>query len=308
MDPTTPNENQNNPEPATPPQPEPTPEPTPTPAPEPTPTPEPTPEPTPTPAPEPVPVSEPQPTPAPEPAAEPTTTPTPTSAPEPALAPTPQPALADEPKKKNNLIILIIVIVAILAIIGVVIAAALGAFGGGGLFGDPTPTPELAKSVCEKHGGEFKDILDPSSSYQEEYQAAFICSRTEQEDISSAFEYYVYFIKDEKKEEFWSKTKSSLDNDYYTVLEDSDSYIKVYDSMSNDSRTTTNYMYEVLYKNAVGAVMTLDGPFAEQLLVELGFPDRSHANFSTSGTPEQTSDYVVTSKKSSPTGLFQFDY
>ena len=184
-----------------------------------------------------------------------------------------KPPVTEQPAKKKlsgGMITLIIILVVLLVgggIFGVLVATgavSFGGAGGGGLFSDPTPTAELARSVCEKNGGELSENRN-----NRKFTAQIECKNTE--SSAEGFEFVIAFMTDETNEEMWKDAKRMIDDDRLKILENSDTLIKVYKS----SNTSTSYDFYALYKNTYIELEVLDGNFGEQLLVELGFPDRS---------------------------------
>ena len=175
----------------------------------------------------------------------------------------------EQPKKKNTAIIWIIVIIVVFGIVGVVIVLmVIGVIPSGGLFGNSTPTPELARTVCEKYGGK----LDSGEGSLVDYSDAIICDNSLSSD--KPFKFEEFFVKDDKLDRYWQDAKTDLTNAGCEVLENSDTFIKCY----ADERMFTSsfkYTFEVMYKNAVAMITAADGDLIEDLLVELGFPDRS---------------------------------
>ena len=176
-------------------------------------------------------------------------------------------ATTEQPEKKklNGMMIALIAVVVVLLVGGGVFAALML----GGVFNNPTPTPELAKSVCEKYGG----TISTDDGMYGDYENYMLCDNHEAEE--NLFMYGIAFLKEESLDEMWEQARESLGKDYsdYEILENSDTYIKVYTPQTQGS--VTMYSFAVLYKNAVLEMEVLDGELGEKLLVELGFPDRS---------------------------------
>lgn len=185
-----------------------------------------------------------------------------------------QPNSEDKPKKTNFKMIIIIVVILVLCIGGVVAALFLTGvikFGGESVSNDLEPTPELAKSVCEKYGGKFSS----NNNSQEGIISMYYCEKDDDEENSdTAFSYEMAFIEDDKIDEFRRMMKSSLLDDYSVSLEDSDTYTKIYVPPS-DEIYLVHHSFAGLYKNVAIELQVNDGIFGEDLLVELGFPNRS---------------------------------
>ena len=185
-----------------------------------------------------------------------------------------QPNVEDKPKKTSFKMIIIIVVILVLCVGGVVATLFLTGvikFGGESVSNDLEPTPELAKSVCEKYGGKFSN----NNNSQEGIISMYYCEKDDDEENSdTAFSYEMAFIEDDKIDEFRRMMKSSLLDDYSVSLEDSDTYTKIYVPPSDDIYLV-HHSFAGLYKNVAIELQVNDGIFGEDLLVELGFPNRS---------------------------------
>ncbi len=179
-------------------------------------------------------------------------------------------------------------IVVFILIVGGVVAALL--FSGAVNFGvnnGPESDPEVAKSVCEKYGGILRTGED-----SEEYKTVVSCTNatdsSESEDIDEIFNsldpdrineiflFQIYYLGSKNLDSRWKKARSSLsDSPYYNVLENSEDFIKVYAAASNDYGV--QYNFATFYKDMMGVIMAYDAHFAEDLLVELGFPNHGYA-------------------------------
>ena len=137
------------------------------------------------------------------------------------------------------------------------------------------PTPELAKSVCEKYGGVFEEMeaSELGKSYNctgKKGTAAF---------LANGAQFTIGFADDDKKAEFWAKSKESISNNKgyedisgYIVLENTDDFIKAYVTVAGLVR-----MYLVAYDNAIASVVVQSDSVAEEMIAELGFPDGKRA-------------------------------
>ena len=192
-----------------------------------------------------------------------------------------------EPKKPNSKTIgIIVVAVLVLGVVGTIIALFAtgvisfggGSGGGGGNGGgggsngnNPTPTMELAKSVCEKYGGSVKTTEGLEGSFDENFENAVECDNLEAKDESKQFAFGIYFLKDEVLESYWEDSRKAAVKQF-DILENSDTYLKGYLTTPNKA---SQHGFALLYKNAVAEVGAHSGSFAEDLIVELGFPNRS---------------------------------
>ena len=175
---------------------------------------------------------------------------------------------------KPNIVRVIVVTALFLVVGGIIIVLAFSGvlnFGGG-----TKPNSDLAKTVCEKHGGELKTEDKPSGEYELAVSCTNASSSPDPERINEVFLFEIYYLSNYNLNERLEKARSSLgDSPYYRVLENSDDYIKVYAGVSNDYGT--EYNFAAFYKNMMVMVLTYNAPLAEDLLVELGFPDRGRA-------------------------------
>lgn len=190
-----------------------------------------------------------------------------------------------EPKKPNSKTISIIVAaVLVLGIVGTIIALFAtgvisfggssgggGGNGGGGGGNNSTPTMELAKSVCEKYGGSVRTTENIEGSFDENFENAVECDNLEAKDESKQFAFGIYFLKDEVLESYWEDSRKAAVKQF-DILENSDTYLKGYLTTPNKA---SQHGFALLYKNAVAEVGARSGSFAEDLIVELGFPNRS---------------------------------
>lgn len=213
-----------------------------------------------------------------------------------------QPAQPEKPKTNFVMIGIIAGVGLLLAVVGIVLALNLG--GNKSKPATPmaepeqepvaetTPTPELAESVCKKHGGgltvfegeeasNFGDYTNYTSVYVCQYHKEQSSSEYYSTISSGDFYYQIGFIEDDMLDEFWNKSRAGLgENDVRKILENSDDLIAVYDAstMANlDGSNVAGHAYTILYKNAAAAVMTYgeDGSLARDILKELGFPEIS---------------------------------
>lgn len=197
------------------------------------------------------------------------------------------------PKSKKNLII--IAAIAGVAVIAIVIAIIVILNPGkkppepANPFPEPeanivVPTPELAKSVCEKYNGTL--VISEGEEVADDYkevESRYVCQRYEnaqqEGDIQTIasytandFMYQVDFVKEDKIDERWTRMKSAITKSGNEILENSDDVIIVHDSMTGaegvDMETDM-----VIYKEATVALATYtkDNPLAEEILKELGF-------------------------------------
>ena len=228
------------------------------------------------------PVNEPSASIAPEPANEPAAgaIPEPSNEPSEPIQPSGQPAKqinTDKPVKKTNISMIVTVVVTLLICIGGLIVglllSGLFSFGSGNnnSANDVTPTPELAESVCEKHGGEFVTKTTSSDDYASDY----LCEKDEEGDnTGTLFTFEIIFLKDDTIEKYRNMMENSLVNSSMTTLEDSDEYVKTYMAPSEDY-LLDDYVFAALYKNVLIDLRVANISFGEDLLAELGFPNRS---------------------------------
>lgn len=157
------------------------------------------------------------------------------------------------------------------------------------------PSVKLAETACEKYGGEFKDAsenIDNSVGY-----SMYVCYADKNGDnviSENDWQFMFYSFEDGELEQYWEQLKTPAENSLITttVLEDTDEFYKRYDQ----NTTTGFYNYYVLYKDAVVNVAASDNSFIEDLLVELGFPDRSRASENTQNDGNDASESDDTNK------------
>ena len=194
-----------------------------------------------------------------------------------------------KPKNNSRLIWIVVIVALVFGAAGTIVGLILGGvikFGG-----VSTPTIELARSVCEKHGGTIYDSKDHLNN-SEDYTDVLSCDGSE---LSNPFNYRIFFVTDDSvdkyKEQVVSIGNLTIMNDGFTILEDSDTYKKNYYSYSYNS--VTHYYYMAMYKNAIISLVTMDDSYAEDLLVELGFPDRSRVGSSATTNKETSNDPIA---------------
>ena len=195
-------------------------------------------------------------------------------------------------KSKKNLIIIGAIAGVVLIIFIVVMIVMLNAGNGSSEPGEEIPepaanlmpTPELAESVCQERGGTFKSAEDYSLNLEQEsnkyYSDMYGCEKysdsSKMPSEEGDFAYEIYFVKEEMKDEYWGKVKESFSEEAeaanlageYTVLENSDEYVKGHIGAE----------YIAAYDNAMIMLSAIDVKTAEEILVELGFPDRNRAD------------------------------
>lgn len=158
-----------------------------------------------------------------------------------------------------------------------------------------TPTPELAKAVCEEHNGTFEAFEeDYFTSSNTEIQAMYNCKhyknaqKTEEGElvyvstyVSGDFEYTINFIDEEKLSQYREKvdesSKNITDNNIKT-LKDTGGLIGFYGSTlvnEQDGKGVRAYGYSLLYENASLqlTVYDKDDTLALEILEGLGFPN-----------------------------------
>ena len=197
------------------------------------------------------------------------------------------------PKSKKNLII--IAAIAGVAVIAIVIAIIVILNSGkkpsepANPFPEPeanivVPTPELAKSVCEKYNGTL--VISEGEEVADDYkevESRYVCQRYEnaqqEGDIQTIasytandFMYQVDFVKEDKIDEHWTRMKSAITKSEYEILENSDDVIIAHDSMTGAGGVNVETDM-VIYEEATVALATYtkDNPLAEEILKELGF-------------------------------------
>ncbi len=196
-------------------------------------------------------------------------------------------------KKKNKKIIGIIVAIVLVLVVGGVVATLF--LTGVIKLGDesapdgPMPTPELAKSVCEAYDGRYFSVDVPD----ENIQSAHYCEKIMNDNNGSItmFSYEIHFLNDANNEEHQKRIESALSNNFYTILENSDDFKKLYMLNSN-----SNCILSAFYKNVEIDIAAVSNSLGEKLLVELGFPDRGEvaSNYS---VENQTSDDIDNTEK-----------
>ena len=144
------------------------------------------------------------------------------------------------------------------------------------------PTPELTESVCKKRGGIFSSY-DSASFGDIEYDDAEDEDWSEESETAESPYYYcqsdnfyfgLTFLSDDQVSLYADAIRSSMDYspESYVILENSDDYIKTYSYLDGMGCT-----YMAMHKNMIVTIVAENTSFAEDLLVELGLPDRSRA-------------------------------
>lgn len=188
------------------------------------------------------------------------------------------PVEASSEKSKNPLVIIgliyALVVVALITAI-IVVRVARGS-------NSSKPTPELAESVCKKYGGELEtittsDLSSADNGYNDYLAVGYSCSgeKGKAAFMMNGTQYTIMFLKDDKKDEYWAELRKTVaetepyeDMSGYSVLENSDNFIKVYMTIAGLVRG-----YTVAYDNAVAMVYTQSDSAAEDILRDLGFPE-----------------------------------
>lgn len=202
-------------------------------------------------------------------------------------------------KSKKNLIMIGAIAGVVLIILIVVIIVILNSGKGSSQPANPipepelsmVPTPELAESVCEERGGVFKSAedygLDLSQNSNKYYSAMYSCEKYSDGQAATLpddFAYEIYFVSEELVDDYWSEIKTSFSEEAegtnlasaYTMLENSDEYIKGHVAGE----------YIAAYQDAMIMVSAGSVKTAEDILAELGFPDRNRADSDEEGADE----------------------
>lgn len=151
--------------------------------------------------------------------------------------------------------------------------------------GSSGPNLTAAGSLCTGRGykwgyihvdedGSESDDVAPFIGGEEikEYVSKQRTCRPEEYTEESSFEFTYMALKDEYTFNNIKELKDTLATlaEYQKVLEDSDEFFKIV------SRNTSPFIYLVAYKSAVVELYANDIETAENVLKELGFPDRAH--------------------------------
>lgn len=159
--------------------------------------------------------------------------------------------------------------VCVCAVVGVFVALVVS----GTLKLGRTPTPGLAKAVCERRDGSLGSREEPF----DDFESAFNCMKNKnisEDGINSSgdFQYYSYFLKEDSIETYRNKLKQSV-GDSYTALEDSDSYLKYFaETNASPFLNGTAYVIAAIYENNYVMIQAMDYKLAEKILHDLGFP------------------------------------
>ena len=168
--------------------------------------------------------------------------------------------------KGKKTVAIVVIIVAVLGALGVLIWFLIS--GGVGMFGFSGPTPRIAKSVCEKYGGDYFEDESNSRKTVSCFNYSDNVLREQQ------FSFVLMFLNRDDSKRYWEEGKTLFDvsSDTTVVLENSDSYIKAYSAKDS-------ILYNVLYGNVAGTIETPSNiDLIENLLIELKFPDRNRAD------------------------------
>ena len=226
------------------------------------------------------------------------------------LQPDTQPIeLGEKPKPKTNFVMVGIIagVAVLLAVVAIVVVLNLGnkkSAPPAPIVDQDTeaegivPTPELAKSVCEKYNGQLvifegEEVVDD----YKEVESRYVCQRyknAQQEGDTQVvtaytgddFVYQVDFVKEDKVDERWTRLKTANKTSGNKILEDSDDVMRVHNSMSGAGGVTVETDM-VIYKDATVAISTYNqnNPLAEEILNELGFVnDEENGDESKSGS------------------------
>ena len=138
------------------------------------------------------------------------------------------------------------------------------------------PTLELAQSVCEKYGGEFETEENDSENLIVD---SYVFCKTD--DFSYNLGFFGEDVTNEYRSEIMRKMIVYPDEYEHTiVLDNSDNIVKLYDDSSED------IIYMIIYNSVMLELEVYDKDFnAEDLLVELGFPDRNRIEDYNSSSP-----------------------
>lgn len=225
----------------------------------------------------------------------------------------PVPPMDSKEHKKPNFLLIGIIAVALVVVAIVLVIVALN-FAGGQKSqpAQPTPTPEsetevtdgltadLAKSVCEKNNGIFEEVEQGSN--QADFEAIYTCKyyKNAQETdsgyyvstyVAGDFEYQLSFLKEDKIEEYWIKSKESskeITDNNIKVLKDTSGIAGYYGSIlvnDQDGRGLRSYVYALLFDNIVFTLSTYgqSDTLAKNLLEELNVQDPEKINNNITG-------------------------
>lgn len=217
---------------------------------------------------------------------------------QPQAGPMQQPVVPKKDPRTRNTIIFCSIMgsIIVFGIIGIVLLFVLGrprGSGGSVPASEKVPTLELAQSVCEKYDGKIVDVSDArfgitSYSPDEYVLSTKVCERYSPNgdmpypsDIyigTKDFSYGISKLKEGKKQEYRSEledsvvnSKSEADVSRYIVLENSDEFIKACNSVAGMLVTCVG-----MYKDVGFSIFSPDIDTIDNVLAELGFPDRAH--------------------------------
>ena len=162
-------------------------------------------------------------------------------------------------------IIAVVVVAIIAAIIIVLFTSGIIRIGG-----QPTVSADAASRVCAEYNGDFTEQEAADDSVDTPIAKSYLClAATNPADAGSLS--FTLLVLSDSFEQLESSAGLFAYPPHGIVLEDSDDFKKAYYKNISDG----TYSYTVLYEDTVLMLNASDINFAEQVLVELGYPARS---------------------------------